>query len=104
MGHLPSQLIAALADTGQFVGNRVVIRGYLRADLIFLKARLRMPLDDLSAREAQIAQQLAQGHNHQEIAQVLHLAPSTVRSHMKHIYEKLGVHNKAQLIATIHAG
>lgn len=52
----------------------------------------------LTAREAEVAQCLAQGHSVKRTAQLLFLAPSTVQSYSKTIYRKLGIHSKQELI------
>jgi predicted ATPase/DNA-binding CsgD family transcriptional regulator len=55
------------------------------------------PLNNLSAREHQVAERYAHGESYKVIAEALFVSPSTVRSHLNKIYEKLGVHSKAEL-------
>lgn len=55
----------------------------------------------LNDQEMKILQLMAQGYTNPEIARQLLLAVSTVRWYVKHIYQKLGVHNRTQ--ATIEA-
>ena len=52
----------------------------------------------LTLREAQIAVQIATGKTDQQIAHHLDIAHSTLRTHLKHIYAKLNIHNRASLI------
>jgi DNA-binding NarL/FixJ family response regulator len=52
----------------------------------------------LSEREAQVLQLLSQGKTYKEIAELLFIHPETVKSHLKNIYTKLNVHNKADAI------
>ena len=52
---------------------------------------------DLSPREQQIAERYAAGCSYQEIAADLHIAPSTVRTHLATIYRKLEVSSKVEL-------
>lgn len=52
---------------------------------------------DLSPRELQIAQSYAAGCSYQELATDLHIAPSTVRTHLATIYRKLEVSSKVEL-------
>ena len=53
--------------------------------------------DNLSGREREILQLVAEGHTSKEIAKILDLSPKTVDSHREHIMEKLGIRNVAGL-------
>ena len=50
----------------------------------------------LSQRELQILTHLVEGKSNKAIAHAVHLSPDTVKSHLKNIYQKLGVHNRSQ--------
>lgn len=52
----------------------------------------------ITARECEIMLQLARGRSAAFIAEELVCSPATVRTHMKSIYAKLGVHSKQELI------
>ena len=56
------------------------------------------PLALLSERERLVAMKSAEGLTYREIADVLVIAPNTVRTHLSAIYKKLGIRNKAALI------
>lgn len=56
-------------------------------------------LDPLTQREIETLAMLAAGHSTGEIARRLFISPITVRNHVQHILEKLGVHSKAEAIA-----
>ncbi|MCG5479112.1 MAG: tetratricopeptide repeat protein [Ensifer alkalisoli] len=56
-------------------------------------------LGALSNRERMIAEKFASGMTYREIGNALFIAPTTVRTHLATIYEKLGVHNKVGLAA-----
>lgn len=58
-------------------------------------ANFESPLSD---RETQVLQLLSQGKTYREIAELLFIHPETVKSHLKNIYTKLNVHNKADAI------
>ena len=47
-------------------------------------------------REEEICELLAQGNNVADIAQLLVLSPATIKTHMAHIYKKMGVHSIQQ--------
>lgn len=52
----------------------------------------------LSAREYEILVLLGQGHTTQSLARILVLSPYTVQTHIKHIYGKIGIHRRAELM------
>ncbi len=52
----------------------------------------------LTERELEILSNLAEGKSNKEIAQTIHLSLETVKSHLKNIYQKFNVHNRAQAI------
>ena len=55
--------------------------------------------EPLSERELDILQLIATGQSNKEIAVLLVIAVSTVKSHINHIYGKLGAKNRVQAIA-----
>ena len=55
----------------------------------------------LTAREAQIALEIAYGKTDHQIAATMGVAFSTIRTHINHLYEKLGVRNRAALVRLI---
>lgn len=56
---------------------------------------------DLTPREIEILRLLAQGRNTQYMAETLFVSENTVKSHVKNVYRKLGVHSKQDVIALI---
>lgn len=55
---------------------------------------------NLSYRELQILECLVEGKSNQEIAETVFLSLDTVKSHLKNIYQKLGVHNRSKATKT----
>jgi DNA-binding CsgD family transcriptional regulator len=53
----------------------------------------------LTARERDVLTMAAHGLNRVQIAGRLGLRPSTIGSHLKRIYRKLGVHNRTAAVA-----
>jgi DNA-binding CsgD family transcriptional regulator len=54
-----------------------------------------------STRETDVLLLAARGHNRDSIAQSLFLSKNTVKTHMKNLYQKLGVHSQQELIDTV---
>lgn len=54
---------------------------------------------DLSSRELDVLQEMGNGFSQKEIAQRLFIAPSTVNTHISHIYQKLHVNCAAEAVA-----
>jgi LuxR family maltose regulon positive regulatory protein len=55
--------------------------------------------EPLSGREGAILNLIAQGLSNKEIARNLTIAPETVKTHVKHIFTKLGAEKRAQAVA-----
>jgi LuxR family maltose regulon positive regulatory protein len=55
--------------------------------------------EPLSERELDVLQILAKHKTNQEIAQTLVISVNTVKTHLKNIYGKLGVHNRQEAVA-----
>ena len=55
-----------------------------------------VPLEKLglSPREAEILLWVAQGKSNYEVGQILQISPTTVKKHLVHIYEKMGVESR----------
>lgn len=51
---------------------------------------------NLTEREMNVIQCLAQGYTNHEIAKTLHISVHTVKAHLEAIYEKLNVTNRVQ--------
>lgn len=56
---------------------------------------------NLSPREAEVLALLAEGHSRTFIMEKLVISDATVKSHTNHIYQKLGVHSKQDLITLV---
>lgn len=53
----------------------------------------------LTLRQQEILSLLSEGHSDAEIAKLLHLGESTVRAHVHHILQRLGLKNRSQAVA-----
>lgn len=66
---------------------------------VALTRRLTQPRTSLSARELEILQAVATGHTNKEIAQELFISQATVKTHLVHVFDKLGVDNRTSAVA-----
>ncbi|HEV3472589.1 MAG TPA: response regulator transcription factor [Actinomycetota bacterium] len=53
----------------------------------------------LSERELSVLQELTHGKSTREVADSLHLSEETIRTHLKRIFRKLGVRDRAEAVA-----
>lgn len=65
-----------------------------------LVQRISSPTPQLSNRELEILELLAQGLTNRELASALFISEATVKTHLVHIFDKLGVDNRTAAIAT----
>ncbi len=66
-----------------------------------LVRRLRGPDPTvLTPREMEILAQVAEGHTNAQIAEALHVGRATVKTHLLHIFDKLGVNDRTAAVAT----
>jgi LuxR family maltose regulon positive regulatory protein len=60
-------------------------------------------IEELSEREHEVLELIAEGLTNREIAQRLYIAAGTVKAHTSSIYGKLDVHSRTQAVARAHA-
>ena len=71
---------------------------------VFLPKRIKAIYDDrkkrpsLSEREIEIVRLVAKGFSNDELAERLHLSPETIKAHLRHVYEKLGVESRVEAV------
>ncbi len=58
----------------------------------------RTPVDLLTDREREVIHLVAAGHTNREIAEMLSISEHTVHNHRANLMEKLGVHNRLELL------
>ena len=57
------------------------------------------PMEELSPREQEVLEHLAQGYLYKEIADRLGISIDTVRKHLGHVYQKLHVRSRTEAVA-----
>lgn len=66
-----------------------------------LMGRMRAPAEEsLSAREIEVLELVARGASNKQIARQLHISEATVKSHLIHIFGKLGVADRTAAVTT----
>ncbi|MFW7348358.1 MAG: response regulator transcription factor [Pigmentiphaga sp.] len=76
----------------------IMVQWFWVGDLAVMELSPRSPQDALSRRELEVAKCFAGGASYKEVAQSLGLAPATVRHHLRVIYGKLEISDKAALV------
>jgi DNA-binding NarL/FixJ family response regulator len=67
-------------------------------DAFQLKEKTNDFFQVLSRREQEILEQLSKGYRYKEIADKLFISTDTVRTHIRHIYEKLQVNSRVEAL------
>jgi DNA-binding NarL/FixJ family response regulator len=97
----PAKMLDAIKEL--YLGGAPMSSQIARKVVAAFQDKNRIPtnnemINDLSAREKEILEQLSKGLMYKEIAQKLFLSPETVRKHVYHIYEKLHVSNRVEAV------
>ncbi|MGW4647315.1 response regulator [Kitasatospora sp. NPDC004289] len=90
----PEELVAAVKAASR---GETVLAPPVAARLL---GRVRAGRPTLSPREAEILQLLAEGLANRQIAKRLFISEATVKTHLVHIYDKLGVDSRTAAIAS----
>lgn len=106
-----SATVAALGDalTAVIEGRTLVAAGMAERMLSDFAGLLRRRREasgvDLSRREQQVLELIADGRSNRDIAAVLHLSDHTVKNHVRRILEKLGAESRTEaLVIAVRAG
>lgn len=90
--------VCALEDGGTPISPKIAKR--LLGHFQMIQTETATPVDDclLSDREREVLQLLAKGLLYKEIAELLHLSPHTVATHVKRIYKKINVASRGEAV------
>ncbi len=64
--------------------------------------RMRSPAASLSVREIEVMTLVARGSSNAEVATALRISEATVKSHLVHVFAKLGVASRTAAVAAVH--
>ncbi|MCF8777767.1 helix-turn-helix transcriptional regulator [Vibrio sp. IRLE0018] len=82
-------------------GIGCIVYLYDREKSATLNPTLLKPIFNFTDAETEVCQLLALGYSRDEIAQLSHRSPHTIKDHIKSIYSKTGTGKQSDLIATI---
>jgi DNA-binding NarL/FixJ family response regulator len=98
----PEKLVEAVREVASGHGllspsvTRRLIAEFARRPV--LDSTTRPALADLTQRELDVFRLLVQGYRNEDVAKILVLGESTVKSHVQHLYHKLGVRDRVQVV------
>jgi len=92
-----SELLLAVREVMQ---GRSYVTPLVTAGLVgsFLDATRRRPAHELTPRQREVLQLLAEGHSMKQVAALLHVTPRTVAFHKYKMMEQLNIRSNAELI------
>lgn len=95
----PEELSDAVARIER--GERVVAPSLLPLLVGVVGAREGdgVPTEGLTRKEVEVLARLADGMSNREIAEALYITPATVKTHLTHIYTKLGAASRQEALA-----
>ncbi|MBN9223663.1 MAG: DNA-binding response regulator [Microbacterium sp. SCN 70-27] len=88
------QITAAIRDAA---AGRVVLSPELTARMVQV---MRTPRVKLTERELEVLRLLESGASNREIAKTLFVTEATVKTHLVHVFDKLGVDSRSRAVAT----
>ncbi|GAA1349957.1 response regulator transcription factor [Falsarthrobacter nasiphocae] len=90
------EALATVAGGGQYYAPRAA------AALAAAVRRTTQPEALLTERELDVARLLATGAGNRQIAKALFISEATVKTHLIHVYRKLGATNRTAAVAALH--
>lgn len=91
-----TQTVRLVAGGNMVIDPKLVVA--LADELTSVSDRNRSA-ETLTGRELEILQFLAFGHTNRDIAEKLFISPDTVKTHLEHIYQKLGASDRTAAVA-----
>ena len=97
---LPEQLIAAIhtVAAGDALLSPTITRRVIKQFTHIPRPTPRSELDELTTREREILRLIAQGLSNAEIGAQLFISETTVKTHVTHVLQKLGLRDRVQAV------
>lgn len=98
---LPSAILAAVKGESWVTPRMTskLIASYLESAPMTVRDSLDLEAPDLTPRERAVLAYVAQGRTNKQIADGMYIAETTVKTHLKSIFGKLGVSNRSEAAA-----
>jgi DNA-binding NarL/FixJ family response regulator len=100
----PAEILAAIADVN--VGGAPMSSQIARQVIASFRApapTLEPEGEPLSEREKEVLGYLTKGYSGKEIADKMHVSFNTIKTHMRHVYQKLHVRSRTEILLRFHA-
>jgi DNA-binding NarL/FixJ family response regulator len=91
-----TQTVRLVAGGNMVIDPQLVV---VLADELNVAKHRERNAQSLTEREVEILQLLAFGHTNRDIAEKLFISPDTVKTHLEHIYQKLGASDRTAAVA-----
>ena len=100
----PEQLIAAvrIVAAGDALLSPAITKRVIKQFTRTPRPKPPKEFDELTAREQETLRLIADGLSNAEIAKQLYISETTVKTHVTHILQKLGLHDRVQAIVLAH--
>ena len=92
-----AELVTAIREV---INGRSYVTPLVTAGLVgsFMQPQDKKPLHQLTPRQREVLQLLAEGHSMKQVADLLHVTPRTVQFHKYSMMQQLGIKSSAELI------
>jgi DNA-binding NarL/FixJ family response regulator len=100
----PEQLIAAvrIVAAGDALLSPAITKRVIKQFTRISRPAPPKELEELTAREHEILRLIASGLSNSDIGKQLYISETTVKTHVTHILQKLGLHDRVQAIVLAH--
>jgi DNA-binding NarL/FixJ family response regulator len=75
-----------------------LVGGLVREEVLISPTRPAPTLDQLTAREREVLILVGEGYTNNEIARMLYVGEGTIKTHINHVFTKLGLRDRAAAI------